>query len=295
MTSTTPLYKQYQEIKQRHRDAILLFRIGDFYETFDDDARLVARELDIVLTSKPMGKNLRVPLAGVPFHSLERHLATLIGRGHRVAICEQLSATPVKGEAGRGLIERDVVRVVTPGTIIEPGLLHSKANNYLAAYVTEGTRAGLAYADVTTGEFAATELESDAAVPELQRIAPSEVLLPASSVEVERSALPGFITRFDDRHFEYTTARRTLLDHFQARSLVPLGLIRWSLAARSAGALLAYLRDTQTESAGQLMRLASYHTEGFMLLDAQSMRSLEIFESSGGGTPLLAVLDRTRT
>jgi DNA mismatch repair protein MutS len=295
MSSTTPLYKQYQEIKQRHRDAILLFRIGDFYETFDDDARLVARELDIVLTSKPMGKNVRVPLAGVPYHSLERHLATLIGRGHRVAICEQLSATPVKGEAGRGLIERDVVRVVTPGTVIEPGLLQSKANNYLAAYISDGNRAGIAYADVTTGEFAATELESAAAIPELQRIAPAEVLLPMSIGEDASNAVPGFITRFADRHFEFQAARRTLLDHFQARSLVPLGLIRWSLAASAAGALLAYLRDTQTEAASSLMRLASYHTEGFMMLDAQTLRSLEIFESGTGGRSLLSVLDRTRT
>lgn len=295
MTSTTPLYKQYQEIKQRHRDAILLFRIGDFYETFDDDARLVARELDIVLTSKPMGKNVRVPLAGVPYHSLERHLATLIGRGHRVAICEQLSATPVKGEAGRGLIERDVVRVVTPGTVIEPGLLQSKANNYLAAYVSDGNRAGIAYADVTTGEFAATELESTAAIPELQRIAPAEVLLPMSIGEAASGVVPGFITRFADRHFEFQAARRTLLDHFQARSLVPLGLIRWSLAASAAGALLAYLRDTQTEAASSLMRLASYHTEGFMMLDAQTLRSLEIFESGTGGRSLLSVLDQTRT
>ncbi|HEV2916014.1 MAG TPA: DNA mismatch repair protein MutS [Pyrinomonadaceae bacterium] len=298
MTATTPLYKQYQEIKQRHRDAILLFRIGDFYETFDDDARLVARELDIVLTSKPMGKNIRVPLAGVPYHSLERHLSTLIGRGHRVAICEQLSSAPVKGEAGRGLIERDVVRIVTPGTVIEPGLLQSKANNYLAAYVREGTRAGIAYADVTTGEFAATELEGEAAVTELQRIAPSELLLPASLAhdDDDGAALPGFITRVADRHFEFANARRTLLEHFQTRSLVPLGLIRWSLAASAAGALIAYLRDTQAQATGQLMRLSSYHIEGFMMLDAQTMRSLEIFESGvAGGPTLLSVLDRTRT
>jgi DNA mismatch repair protein MutS len=300
-TNTTPLYKQYLEIKRRHRDAILLFRIGDFYETFDDDARLVARELDIVLTSKPMGKNVRVPLAGVPYHSLERHLATLIGRGHRVAICEQLSATPVKGAEGRGLIERDVVRVVTPGTVIEPGLLHSKANNFLAAYCTDGNRAGVAYADVTTGEFAATELESAAAITELQRIAPAEVLIHARIPEATTAQLPGFITRFDERHFEFAAARRTLLEHFQTRSLVPLGLIRWSLAASAAGALIAYLRDTQTEAASSLMRLASYHTEGFMMLDAQTLRSLEIFESgaatasAGGGPTLLSVMDRTRT
>src|SRR5437868_5290199 len=125
--SRTPLRRQYLDIKRRHPDAILLFRIGDFYEAFDDDARTISRELGIVLTSKPMGKNVRVPLAGVPHHSLERYLSRLIARGHRVAICEQLTDAPVKGESGRGLIERDVVRVVTPGTIIEPGLLRSKS------------------------------------------------------------------------------------------------------------------------------------------------------------------------
>jgi DNA mismatch repair protein MutS len=150
--TATPLRKQYLDIKRRHRDAILLFRIGDFYEAFDDDARLIARELDIVLTSKPMGRNLRVPLAGVPHHSLERHLATLIARGHRVAICEQLTAAPVKGEAGRGLIERDVVRVVTPGTVLEPGLLQSKANNYLAAFDGR-TRADRAFGGARAPQF----------------------------------------------------------------------------------------------------------------------------------------------
>ncbi len=289
---TTPLRKQYLEIKRRHRDHLLLYRIGDFYEAFDDDARILARELDIVLTSKPMGKGLRVPLAGVPHHSLERHLATLIARGHRVAICEQLTATPVKGEGGGNLIERDVVRIVTPGTVLEPGLLQSKANNYLAAYVSEGKRAGIAYADVTTGSFAATELPSQQAIPELQRIAPSEVLVPATSAAV---ALPGFITRFRDTAFAHENARRTLLEQFHARTLAPLGLTRWPLAAMAAGAIIAYLRDTQAEAADQLTRLTSYHTESFMMLDAQTVRSLEIFESGTGGQTLLSTLDRTRT
>jgi len=293
---TTPLRKQYLEIKERHRNAILLFRIGDFYEAFDDDARLIARELDIVLTSKPMGRSGRVPLAGIPHHSLERHLATLIARGHRIAICEQLSATPVRGEtAGRGLIERDVVRVVTPGTILEPGLLHSKANNYLAAFVTNNKRAGIAYADVTTGYFAATELNADAAEIELQRIAPSEVLLPHGltlNQDIESSM---FITRLDDAAFDSDQARRLLLDHFGARTLAPYGLNEWPLAAAAAGAIIAYLRDTQTSAAGQLTRLTSYHTENFMVLDAQTIRSLELFESGSGAPTLLSTLDATRT
>lgn len=294
--NTTPLRTQYLDIKRRHADAILLFRIGDFYEAFDDDARLLARELDIVLTSKPMGKNIRVPLAGVPHHSLERHLATLISRGHRVAICEQLTAAPVKGQAGRGLIERDVVRIVTPGTVLEPGLLQSKANNYLAACVSDGKRAGIAYTDVTTGEFAATELDNVAMIPELQRLAPSELLVPANSNdELQPEPLPGFITRCDDSYFMYERARRALCEHFGVRSLAPFGLARWPLAAAAAGAIIAYLREMQTPASEQLTRLTSYRTDSYMTLDAHTFRSLEVFENGTGTPTLLSVLDQTRT
>src|SRR5688500_3647605 len=151
MKDETPIRRQYLEIKAKCQDAVLLFRLGDFYEAFDDDARLLARELDIALTSKPMGKGLRVPLAGVPHYALERHLATLISRGHRVAICEQLSTSPVKGKDGNRLIKRDVTRIVTAGTIFEPQLLESRSNNYLCAFISDGIRAGIAYADITTG------------------------------------------------------------------------------------------------------------------------------------------------
>jgi DNA mismatch repair protein MutS len=295
MTTATPLRKQYLDIKRRHADAILLFRIGDFYEAFDDDARLLARELDIVLTSKPMGNNQRVPLAGVPHHSLERHLATLISRGHRVAICEQLTDAPVRGEsAGRGLIERDVVRVVTPGTVLETGLLQSKVNNYLAAFVSDGRRAGIAYADVTTGDFHATELEAGAALSELQRIAPSELLVP-KSLAAQMSNLPGFITRRPDAGFDPSRARRILQQHFSARTLAPFGLSRSPLAVAAAAGIISYLSETQLGVAEQLTRLTSYNPEAFMVLDAQAVRSLEIFESAGGAPSLLSTLDETRT
>ncbi|MBC7928973.1 MAG: DNA mismatch repair protein MutS [Rubrivivax sp.] len=295
MTTATPIRRQYLEIKRRHADAILLFRIGDFYEAFDDDARLLARELDIVLTSKPMGNNLRVPLAGVPHHSLERHLATLISRGHRVAICEQLTTAPVKGElAGRGLIERDVVRVVTPGTVLETGLLQSKVNNYIAAYASDGRRAGIAYADVTTGDFAATETDAAAAFAELQRIAPSELLVP-KSLAASVASLPGFITRRPDAGFEAAGAKRVVQQHFGARTLAPFGLARWPLAVAAAAAIISYLTETQSGVAEGLTRLTSYRPDAFMVLDEQTMRSLEIFESSGGAPSLLATLDETRT
>jgi len=293
--NSTPLRQQYLDIKRRHRDAILLFRIGDFYEAFDDDARLLARELDIVLTSKPMGRNVRVPLAGVPHHSLERHLATLIARGHRVAVCEQLTTSPVKGESsGRGLIERDVVRVVTPGTVLEPGLLQSKVNNYLAAFVTDGRRSGIAYADVTTGDFAATELDADSALAEIQRISPAELLVPRGQ-EVDEGRLSGFITPCADEKFDTTQAKSAVLRHFGARTLAPFGLSRWPLAVSAAGAVISYLKETQGPIAEQLNRLTSYHTGTYMVLEDQTVRSLEIFESAGSARSLLSTLDETRT
>src|SRR5918998_4332475 len=168
MNTETPIRRQYLEIKAKHKDAILLFRLGDFYEAFDEDAKLLARELDIALTSRSMGKDARVPLAGVPHYVLEKHLATLISRGHRVAICEQTSTLPIKGRDGKKLIQREVVRIVTAGTIIEPLLLNSKSNNYLVSFTSDGSRAGIAYADITTGDFAATEIDNKDALAELQ-------------------------------------------------------------------------------------------------------------------------------
>ena len=168
----TPIRRQYLKIKEAYRDSIVLFRMGDFYETFDDDAKLVARELDITLTGRSLGKNLRVPMAGVPAHSVDSYLARLVRKGHQVAICEQLSDPA----ASKGLVDRDVVRVVTPGTVFEDSLLDQRTNNYLAAVFVRGGQAGLAYADITTGEFAATQLPLEQLPLELGRIAPAEVL-----------------------------------------------------------------------------------------------------------------------
>jgi DNA mismatch repair protein MutS len=292
-TITTPLRKQYLDIKRRYPDALLLFRIGDFYEAFDGDARTLARELGIMLTSKAMGKQGRVPLAGVPHHSLERHLATLISRGHRVAICEQMSDAPARGKK---LIDRDVVRVVTPGTVLEPGLLKSKANNYLAAYVVEGNRAGIAYADITTGEFAATEIDQSELVVELQRISPAETLIAEDTNDL-LDETTGAVTRCDRKIFELPNARRALFTHFNSRTLAPFGLAQSPLAVRAAGAIITYLHDTQATSGvvEQLTRLSSYTTANFMRLDAQTVQSLEVFEAHGDAPSLFALLDRTRT
>src|SRR5512138_1048576 len=178
----TPIRSQYLEIKRQYPDTILFFRLGDFYETFDQDAELTSRELDIVLTSKFVGKGQRVPLAGIPYHAVENYMARMIEKGYHVAICEQVGEQPVKG-----LFPREVVRVVTPGTVIEPALLKGDRNNYLLGIAISEQRAGIAYVDISTGEFAATELESAANSPsdlatalraELIRLNPAEILIP---------------------------------------------------------------------------------------------------------------------
>lgn len=294
MKGETPIRRQYLEIKEKHRNSILLFRLGDFYEAFDDDARLLARELDIALTSKPMGKGLRVPLAGIPHYVLERHLATLISRGHRVAVCEQTSTVPVKGKDGKRLIQREVVRTVTAGTVLEPNMLDSKSNNFLAAFISDGRRAGIAYADITTGDFAATELDNKDALAELQRLAPAEIIITESQEAISNRDLPQFVTRLKSDFFSTEKARKTLYKHFNTTTLKPFGLENSPLAISAAGALIAYLRETQNGTAEQLTRLTSYDSREFMMLDGNTSRSLEIFES-GSGTSLLNLIDQTLT
>jgi DNA mismatch repair protein MutS len=294
MTTETPIRRQYLEIKAKHRNAILLFRLGDFYEAFDEDAKLLARELDIVLTSKQIGKGERVPLAGVPHYVLERHLATLISRGHRVAICEQTSSGPVKGESGKKLIQREVVRIVTAGTVIEPQLLDSKLNNYLVSFHSDGERTGIAYADITTGDFAATEVDNRDALAELGRLSPAEIIIAESQQTFSNKDLPQWVTKIKAVLFEYKNAEKSLLKHFNAKTLKPFGLDKAPLAVSAAGALIDYLNHTQAGIAEQLTRLTSYDFSLYMLLDANTLRSLEILDSSTGAN-LLSVIDETKT
>lgn len=294
MKNETPIRRQYLEIKAQHTDAILLFRLGDFYEAFDADARLLSKELDIALTSKPMGKNMRVPLAGIPYHVLDKHLATLISRGHRVAICEQTSSAPVKDSEGKRLIQREVVRTVTAGTILEPELLNSKINNYLVSFYSDGHSAGIAYADVTTGDFAATEVQNKDALTEIQRLAPAEIIIANSQESFSNRDLPHFVTKLDADCFSLARAAKSILNHFQTASLKPFGLENSPLATAAAGALIEYLKSTQGELSGQLTRLTTYDFKDFMVLDEKTFLSLEVFESQSGSS-LISVIDRTQT
>jgi DNA mismatch repair protein MutS len=288
--TVTPLRKQYLRVKQKYPEAIVFFRLGDFYETFDEDAKVASRELDVVLTSRTMGKGQRVPMAGIPHHALDNYLAKLINRGHKVAICEQL--TP----PGKGLVERDVIRVVTPGTVVEPNLLESKSNNYLASIIIEGEEAGIAYVDITTSEFATTQLPVERVMPELERLQPSEVLIPEDADDYAQLLFT--ISRLDDYWFDLEIAQEVLLDHFGVASLEGYGCARLPSAIRAAGALIHYVKETQKETLPQLSKLATYSTDSFMTLDGQTIRNLELFQGGRWGETghsLLSVIDLSKT
>jgi len=289
----TPIRRQYLRIKKQYPNAIVLFRLGDFYETFDEDARITSRELEIVLTSREMGKGNKVPLAGIPYHALEGYLARLINRGYKVAIVEQLTKP---GET-KGLVERDVVRLVTPGTVVETSLLDSKTNNYLVSIAVGEGEVGIALVDITTSEFAVTQLPLSRAKTEIERVNPSEVVA-AEGADIEALGVKDNITRLDSYRFDLEIARQALLDHFSVATLEGYGCAHLPLAIRAAGAVVYYLGETQKTGLGQLMRLATYYTKEFMALDAQAKRNLEIFQGARSGSTegsLLSVIDMTKT
>ena len=294
----TPVRQQYLEIKRNHPNEILFFRLGDFYETFDEDAEITARELDIVLTSRPVGKGVRAPLAGIPYHAVENYLARLIEKGFHVAICEQVGDQPTKG-----IFPRKVVRIVTPGTVVEPGLLPGDANNYLASVFLDEKSAAVAYADITTGEFAVTELSIEAVRAELTRLRPAEILHPDN--QTLNDGIQGHLTPLPAWRFEPGKCEETLLSHFKAGSLDGFGIKGHGLAIRAAGVIVQYLRDTQPDSLNLLTGLRHYSLSEFMTLDAATRRNLELTEtlrqSSGQALrgevkgSLLSVLDHTVT
>lgn len=304
-TPVTPLRQQYLDVKAQYPDCILFFRLGDFYETFDEDAEITARELDLVLTGRPVSKSDRVPMAGVPHHAIDGYVARLIEKGYHVAICEQISEPN-----GKGLVDREVTRVITPGTVVEPALLTEKQSSYLMAIVPFGNvetgfweQAGIAYVDISTGEFAATQLEGDNAavlvLEELARLNPREVIMPSAWVERGVSLPQGIhLTPLTDWRFEFSTAQDVLLHHFNVRTLDSYGLGETPGAVCAAGAVVHYVRETQRSQLAQLVTVRTYSTEHFMVLDPFTRRNLELTETirtrKTQGS-LLGVLDRTIT
>lgn len=297
----TPLRRQYLQLKAQYPDAILLFRLGDFYESFDEDAKIVSQVCDVVLTSRPVAKGQRVPMAGVPYHAVDVYIAKLLQAGYRVAVADQIGDTTVNG-----LVPREVTRVITPGTVIEPTLLDDRRNNYLAVLVLEDRRAGLAYVDVSTGEFAVTQLEGEEVerlvAEEIERIDPAELVVPASLDKEGR--VRAFVseqlhvTPFDDWAFELDQARNVLLEHFEVATLEGFGCEGLPLAICAAGGAVAYLRETYRRGLKQIAGLSTYSTQAFMTLDPATRRNLELVEPLRGRRSkrsLLGVLDLTLT
>jgi len=291
----TPLRQQYLDIKKQYPETIVFFRLGDFYETFDDDAKATSEALDIVLTSRPVAKGVRVPMAGIPFHAVDNYIGRLIEKGYHVAICEQVGDQPDKG-----LFPREVVRVVTPGTVVEPNLLPSGRNNYLACIFTQQNSAGLAYVDVSTGEFSATELtDQDVFVQlraELKRLSPAEVLI--SDAVTLPDDIQGSQTVIPNWYFEPGRAQELIKSRFKVSSLDGLGLKSMPLTVRAIGALLKYLQETQKGLSEVQFSFSTYSLNDFMVLDAETRRNLELTETLRDNKPegsLLGVLDRTKT
>ena len=294
----TPGMRQYMEIKNQNPDAICLFRMGDFYETFYEDAKTVARELNIVLTARGKGET-RAPLAGIPYHALEQYLAKLIRKGYKVAIVEQLE-DPKKA---KGLVKRGLVRIVTPGTIIEDCLLDEKNNNYIFSIIKDKDIFGIAIADISTGEFLTSKAESmDKVISELNRFRPSECIIPLSQEDSDWaksiSQLGTIISGYDDRHYWDEKSKETIKEHFNVINLEGFGIANEEEMISASGALISYLIETQKTSLSHINKIKKFNDSEFMVLDASTQRNLELIsnirENSLRGT-LISILDKTKT
>jgi DNA mismatch repair protein MutS len=298
------MMQQYSRIKSEYKDSILFFRMGDFYETFYDDAKLVARELDIALTSRNKGGAKKIPLAGIPYHALEPYLGKLIKKGYKVAICEQVEDPKV----AKGIVKREVVRLVTPGTVLESGMLDEHQNNYLMSIAKGDEGLGLAFVDVSTGEFLATQLEGADLKSKLQteviRFKPVECILPSS---LDKDDIIKFIknidknilmTQYDDDHFHSERAYSALLSHFKTMNLEGMGCENMPDAVSASGAVMSYLNETQKGDLGHIDVINTYSTADYMILDSTTLRNLEIMKNIRDGTQsgtLLEILDCTKT
>ncbi|MCC7397318.1 MAG: DNA mismatch repair protein MutS [Planctomycetes bacterium] len=286
---------QYMAQKQKHADALLFFRMGDFYELFFEDAKTAAKALGLTLTSRSKGEGA-IPMAGVPVRAVDGYLRRLVQMGHKVAICEQMQDP----KEAKGVVERAVVRVITPGTLTEDNLLDGRRQNHLTAVVVGKQRAGLAWVELSTGAFCVQECGLDRLEDEVARVEPAELLLPESQRGGERPWLTGETvpTTFrPDYDFGADSARRLLLQHFATSTLSGFGVEDLPLAIGAAGALLGYLQETQLCALPHLRRMEVHHDGGHLRIDRTTRQSLELVATMRGdeGTPLLQVIDRSNT
>lgn len=301
MSATTPLMRQYLEIKSHYEDAVLFFRLGDFYEMFLDDAVTASRVLGITLTSRNKGDKDSIPLCGVPYHSSQGYISKLVDNGFKVAVCEQVEDP----KTTKGIVKREVVKVITPGLVTDTDTLEPKENNYLLALVGNTSPYGLAQVDITTGSFRVTQLDAEEkVVSELSSLQPREVLLPAGEEgdQLQQRFLRAFdgvmVNRLGDWEFESDRSVETLCSFFNCSSLQAFGCHELPEAVRAAGGLLSYLQRTQMDDLRHIRNLTTYHTRDHMVLDEATRRNLELTATLQGGRKkgsLLGVLDRTVT
>ena len=299
----TPMMRQYLELKEKYSDCLLFFRLGDFYEMFFDDAKTAARELELVLTGRDCGLEERAPMCGVPYHSVDVYINRLIEKGYKVAICEQMEDPAL----AKGLVERDVIRIITPGTVIEERMLDEGRNNYIVSIHMDGGRIGFAYADVSTGGFFACELEGERALTqltdELARLQPTQIIagegLFLQPLLSKRLSSQYYLERYQDRAFQTAAARERLLRHFHVASLQGFGCEGLPAAVSAAGALMQYLEETQKNALSHIHTLRMLNRSSYMNLDAATRRNLELTQplQHGGSrkNTLLYLLDRTKT
>ncbi len=305
MAELTPMKRQYQEIKQQQPDCLLFFRLGDFYEMFDDDARTAAKELDLTLTTRDRNvenPDERTPMCGVPYHAAEAYIGRLIAKGYKVAICEQLEDPAL----AKGLVKRDVIRVITPGTVTETSMLEEGRSNYLASVYLAGDRGAVAFCDISTGEFCAADFPNDAVthiLNELGRFSPREAVLSMGAAETQEIRLflqknLNCMLEAGEQRFEAMEAAARLCEQFDAPDIDQLGMGEAPGAVCAAGALLGYLQETQKCDLGHLRQPELYGDERYMELDYSTRRNLELTESLRSGEKkgtLLWVLDKTKT
>jgi len=299
MAHMTPMMAQYQSLKKKHQDCLLFFRMGDFYEMFYEDATIASRVLGITLTSRAHGKSAKVPLAGVPWHAADSYVARLIKAGYKVAICEQIE----NPSESKGIVKRDVVQVVTPGTTVSERILSQERNNYLLAIDIRNGLAGLAAVDLSTGEFELQEVERNQLEGELGRLAPAEVLVPSEGEHNYRELIgriwpAATVSSIEDWRFSYDQAYQTLIGHFQTASLKGFGCDKMNTAVGAAGAALQYLKDNQRSALTHIRSLSTVSPKDYMMLDATTVRNLEILQplrEGLKGATLKSVLHRVRT
>lgn len=296
--SLTPLMRQYHKIKEEHEGAVLFFRVGDFYETFADDAKLVSRELGITLTKRNNGGD-QTPLAGFPYHALDTYLPKLVKKGYRVAVCEQVENPSEAKKAGRKIVSREVTEITTPGVTMSDKLLEHKRNNYAASVWWDQNIAGVAFSDVSTGEFAVSQVAKEQLNDLLQSISPAELLLPQKlKNKVPESLLDYNLTFIEEWVYEGSYGYNLLTDHFETHSLKGFGVESLKTGHVAAGALMHYIQETQKASLGHIKRLYAFENREYMSLDNSTKRNLELITSmqeGGSEGTLISILDDTCT